>query len=901
MQAMQVKVVKKIINIRKSQDLSSRVLMQTTRDTLLEVIESNDQWYKVVLPLKPVNRDKTGYVFHNIVEPVKEQTTPMTTEKVEAEVVPKPKAAVEPEVIVVAATGTGKTQEPGENVKKEPARQTGTRAEKPKPKAKKKDKLFIMGLGMLRINWASVKGNAIRFRSSDLGLPADLSTRERASFMVDGTFGHGKYTLNGHVNYDPENRITEPPLEFLVNAGNDQLYLSAGDYRTGVMLDSVFSRYYHPFRGGILGARTKSDRFGVEVLGGLSRGESGIEEFSADSGSGPYYLGDAPILRGSEAVYLVSKSSTNPDLELKRTPLVRNRDYFIDYDRGSLLFTYSLYPFDELGNPVTVLVSYQFESLVGRFSRAVFGLRAFASPLKTLKLSFSYIADADKNQSLGDVFKDPRGIYTFGANVDSRNLTFFGEFSFSSDPTLEKQEGFFGGGIWTINKSLKLFFNGWKLDSDFPTFANKQLQFGYSLFQIFPSYAERNIYLSPFQFTRNLGADLYPFSLARLSVDETEGHGFLEWERGVTKFSAGYGTREETISEKRTNTMYVSGFHNGEATKGWAKFGINRSHDAGSTGLDSRTSDVLLGARQRVKRFSHGDIIFQADYQRDWTDDFLDITPDTYHQTYSFMAEYLTGREGLFAGYRKELVKEKDSSRSILDADIYEFGIRRHIYKGFFVDSRFRQEEAKRDGVDSSNRIIALGAGLESKKFRAMARYETQLNETGSSEGRRKLWSLFLFGSPVKRMSISLRYYNQIGEDESETPFSVTERSEEQLSLRFLWRPWRFLNIYSQWRYDTNLELYPPLDRTRSNSLAEVHGVKLTLSKRLEFLANYKLIKIWGPIDNRKNSAAAEMGYLVFRHFRVGIGAEIIDFNDPLTPDANYRTTVGYFKLVAIY
>jgi hypothetical protein len=119
--------------------------------------------------------------------------------------------------------------------------------------------------------------------------------------------------------------------------------------------------------------------------------------------------------------------------------------------------------------------------------------------------------------------------------------------------------------------------------------------------------------------------------------------------------------------------------------------------------------------------------------------------------------------------------------------------------------------------------------------------------------------------------------------------------------LRFLWRPWSFLNLYSQWRYDTNLELYPPLDRTRSNSVAEVHGLKLTLSKRLEFLANYKLLKVWGPIDNRKYAAAAEMGYLLFRHIRLGLGIERIDFRDKVTTEANYKSTVGYFKLVVLY
>jgi len=838
---LKVRVVKKTADIKAKPDLRSSIIVTVKKGTLLEVKGKSGEWYEVILP----GEKKTGFV---ALETVRE----------------------------VPPSG------PAGEKKRRPV---------------KKDKIFLMGMGMLRLNWTSVQGNDIRFRYSDLGLPTELSTRERASFMVDGTFGHGKYTINGHLNYDPENRITEPPLNFLLNIGNDKTYLSVGDYRMGVMMDSVFSRYYHPFRGGIIGAR--SERLGIELLGGLARGESGIEVFSADTGSGPYYLSDIPVLRGSEVVYLVTNSATNPDLELKRTPLVRNRDYFIDYDRGSIIFSYSLYPSDELGNPVSILVSYQFESLVGRFSRAVFGLRAFVSPLKMMKLTFSYIADADKNQSLGDIFKNPRGLYTFGLNIDSKPLTFFGEFSFSSEPAVEKQTGFFGGGILTLTKKLRFFFNSWSLDTDFPTFANRQLQYGYSLFQIFPSYAERNIFLSPFQFTRNLGAELYPFSLARLSVDEQEMHGFWEWEHKELKISAGYGTRKETSTGLRTNTFYLSSFFNSEKTKAWGKFGLDRSQDPDKITMDSSTTDILAGFRQRVKKFSHGDIFVQVDYKRDWYNDFLDLYTDTYHQAYSLLAEYLTGSEGFFAGYRKETLTEKDGDRKVLDADIFELGIRRHLYKGFFVDSRYRKEESTREGEETSNDIISFGAGVESKKFRAMGRYEIQTNKTGENNGRRRLWSLFLFGSPLKRMSISLRYYKQLGKDEA--PLSLTERSEEQLGVRFLWRPWDFLNLYSQWRYDTNLELYPPLDRTKSNSLAEVHGLKLKFSKRLEFLANYKLLKVWGPIDNRKYTLGSEMGYLLFKHFRLGIGAEYIDFYDSINIEANYKSTVGYFKLVAIF
>jgi hypothetical protein len=766
-------------------------------------------------------------------------------------------------------------------------------------KEEKKDELFLMGVGMLRLNFTSVEGDAIRFRYSDLGLPADFSTRERASFMVDGTLANQKYNINGFLNYDPENRITEPALEFLVTIGNDNQYLSVGDYRNGVFLDSIFSRYYHPFRGAIIGYKT--DRFGIEFLGGVARGESNVEEIPAGLGAGPYYLEEAPIIRGSEIVYLVVKSSFNLNRELKRTQLIRNQDYFLDNDRGVLLFNYSLYPVDELGNPVEILVSYQFESLVGRFTRAVFGLRTFFAPLEFLKLNFSYIADSDSSLEFEEAIKNRRGIYTFGLNIDSKPVTFFGEFSVSSEPSAENQNGFFGGGVLNISKKLKFFFNSWSLDSNFPTFANEQLQYEYSLNQIFPSYSNRNIFLSPFQFTRNIGTELFPFYQSGVSIDEKEYQGFLEWDDGINKISTGYGMRKGmSIDDPLQNsTFFVSSFHDGSRTKLWGKFGLSNEFDDDKEFSNSRIIDALVGVRERAWKNPKGELFVQADYKGEAYTDFLDILPNTIIHTASLLVEYLTGKDGFFAGFRKEILRDEKNEKKILDADIYEVGVRHKVYKGFFLDSRYRQEISSQADGDLDNKILSLGGGFESKKFRAMGRYELQLNKNATGEGRRNLWSLFLFGTPVKRMSLSLRYYHQMGKDEA--PTSLTERSEEQLSLRFIWRPTLFLSLYSQWRYDSDMELLPPLEDIKSNTLASIQGLKLNLAKKLEFLANYKLLKVWGPIENWKKSAAAELGYLIFPHFRLGVGLEFIDFQDLYDPLANYETYVGYMKLVAIY
>jgi hypothetical protein len=66
-------------------------------------------------------------------------------------------------------------------------------------------------------------------------------------------------------------------------------------------------------------------------------------------------------------------------------------------------------------------------------------------------------------------------------------------------------------------------------------------------------------------------------------------------------------------------------------------------------------------------------------------------------------------------------------------------------------------------------------------------------------------------------------------------------------------------------------------------------------------LANYKLLKVWGSIENRKQTIAAELCYFIYKHLRLGVGAEKIDFEDKYNIEGNYHSTVGYFKLVTSF
>ena len=754
-----------------------------------------------------------------------------------------------------------------------------------------------MGMGALRLNWTHTKGNDFRFRYSDLGLPAGFETREKASFVANGTFWDD-CTLDSYLDYDPESRETEPDLMFLVHVTKEKAYLWAGDYEDGVFKETIFPRYDHPFRGGIVGADT--DHFGFEVLGGKARGEAMTEELPADAGAGPYYLTMPPIIRGSESVYVIVRNQASPGLIIKQYSLSRNHDYYIDYDRGEIILNTPLNPDDGRGNPVFLRVSYQYESIEGHFTRNLFGVRSYARPIEPLTLEFTYIADADGDSDLSESIDHRRGIMSFGAHVDTERVKLYGEYAHNDEPDVDSQDGFFGGGHVKISDRVHVAFDAWSVDTEFPTFANDQLAFGFDPGEVLPDFRERNIYLSPFQFARDLGGELYPLLTTRISTSEREGNAFIEREGDKTRLSGGYGYRKGIEDDITSHLGYFSVFHDGERTKYWGKAEYDKSSDSSKEIRDDNMQQFLVGVRHRALSTRRGDFYLQGDYKMENLNDKVAGAPSTLRHVGTVLAEFIDEEdEGVYAGYTKEILRAKGDG-NLLDSDIFETGIRKHVYKALFLDSRYRYERNDREEEVSKVHLVSLGAGIESEHFRMMARYEFQINKSDApNKDKRHLWSLFASGTLFRNLHLSLRYYRR--QNTHDIPSPRSESSEDEVHFRALWHVTKRLSLYSQWLYGTNVELDPPVDRTDSDTIESVQGVKYAMTDRWELLANYKLMKVWGPVDNRKETGTVEVDYLVHKHVKLGIGAERVKYRDSQEEDENYDATVGYFKLIVFF
>ncbi len=124
--------------------------------------------------------------------------------------------------------------------------------------------------------------------------------------------------------------------------GADPDYAMWGDYNTeefarASQLYTATNRQLHGFKGNF--------SFGPVQITGLYA--NNIEGYARDiivpdGTSGDYFLSRRLLVEGSESVYLEEEEINRPGTVLNRKQLFRNRDYYIDYDRGTLKLNQSV-------------------------------------------------------------------------------------------------------------------------------------------------------------------------------------------------------------------------------------------------------------------------------------------------------------------------------------------------------------------------------------------------------------------------------------------------------------------------------------------------------------------------------------------------------------------------------
>jgi len=132
-----------------------------------------------------------------------------------------------------------------------------------------------------------------------------------------------------------------------------------GDYNTNFS-NTEFAAYNRTFNG------LKSDIYyglhKLSVFGTLSDRTMLQEEIRGEGISGYYRMENGDLTRFSEKVELITRDRYHSEKILKRTPLGRFQDYDVNYVDGTLMFKQPIPSIDAEGNPIFIIVSYEYET-----------------------------------------------------------------------------------------------------------------------------------------------------------------------------------------------------------------------------------------------------------------------------------------------------------------------------------------------------------------------------------------------------------------------------------------------------------------------------------------------------------------------------------------------------------
>jgi hypothetical protein len=138
----------------------------------------------------------------------------------------------------------------------------------------------------------------------------------------------------------------------------NESFVLLGDFNTQ-MTDNEFTAYNRTFNG-LLGSYLYKNHE-IQVFTTATDRSMEQEEIRGEGISGFYYLNNGSVTRFSEKIRIVTKDRYHPEIVLETKNLTRFFDYEINYVDGTLMFKQPVASLDGAGNPIFIVVSYEFQ------------------------------------------------------------------------------------------------------------------------------------------------------------------------------------------------------------------------------------------------------------------------------------------------------------------------------------------------------------------------------------------------------------------------------------------------------------------------------------------------------------------------------------------------------------
>lgn len=275
--------------------------------------------------------------------------------------------------------------------------------------------LWVVGVAEARAQYLTLEGNIEPVVESGLYEPGllyegrvalYLRGKIKGKYLIDFLYDTAKknpqHTLFSTIDPDKYypvygdsstlRKVGESQDQLYVSIRSEESYLTYGSYGTDFN-ETTFSSYNRTLQG--IKANYQQKGYSLSVFRAVTPQVAFHDEIRGDGTSGYYRLSHQDIIEGSERVVIEIRDEDDPDKIIESTILTREIDYYIDYSEGMILFKKPVPSRDANGNPVWIIIDYEYMPEATDLEHHILGVRAEVKPSENFDIGASYLSDTD--------------------------------------------------------------------------------------------------------------------------------------------------------------------------------------------------------------------------------------------------------------------------------------------------------------------------------------------------------------------------------------------------------------------------------------------------------------------------------------------------------------------------
>ena len=740
----------------------------------------------------------------------------------------------------------------------------------------------VFGLGMLRLNYATVEGDAGAFAESDDGFDEGVDSHGFASFTLNGTLFH-QYGLEGFLRYDEDDDDDEDEegdaLSFLFKLFHDDSYVAFGD-QANMFSENYFTRYVSPFRG--LTFHAESEYVNATTYGALAQGSVEKDEIRADGTSGPYDLEHPPVVPASEVIVIEVRNRSNLNQTIERTPQTRNEDYTIDYDSGEIRFRDPVDRETFHGDPLFIVVTYRTEEESSAFSMATGGANLTVSPAEWVSVGATYLTEFAKDPSLADGMKNRQQIYGLNGAFNISNVaTIAVEYAASQDQQhLENtpDRAFKATADAQLSEAVEIHGAFHRTERDFLTFANPDVN---------PNEQELDV-MGKYTFLATHALEI----------------GYYMFQDNIPQ-----DTADPTLTTHNPYIAYDATIR--EHTQVYSRYEyLQNRDDLTGKKTDDQTNMFLIGVEHdfsnvpAVKKLN-----VKAEYERDNFEDFTNQETDTITHQAVARAETEPFRQTVFyAQQRERWIQDKTLNDYTERQDISKIGVDFDALERLSLTSSYEyrvDRDLLADAVISKeHRLIFATEYQPFESFETYGKIEFRRDTSyddpeadvdgNSSEGVTVTGRIVYH--PWKDLTMRLTYdLDQEKDVDADRIETLEDEAEFRVNYALNQRRTRLVGSILMER---DLLDAPPTPEAKTRTMTYFFSASQQFNDDWDALASYKREQVDIDAENYREDVLGEVGWKMSRFIKTALGYQYSIFRDRYAPETDYITHSVFLRLI---